>query len=59
MNTERKKVMKKNEIENNQICYCEKYGIIESVTKKEKMIYYSSYPSEHCTYKIIVDLKKK
>ena len=36
--------------------YAETYGIIEYHVKGNKMIYYTSWPMEHETYKAVVDL---
>lgn len=44
------------DMEQQELCYCEKYGILEATRKGHLMIYYSSYPLERVTYKIIVDL---
>ena len=38
------------------IRYCEQHGIIEHHVIGNKMIYYTSFPSEHMTYKAVVDL---
>jgi hypothetical protein len=43
--------------EQKALLFAEKYGIIEYKVRKDKMIYYTSYPMEHMTYKCIVDLK--
>lgn len=49
------------EMEQAQLLYSEKYGIIESIRIKNRMIYYASYPSQgqdkKITYKITVDLE--
>lgn len=36
--------------------YAERYGIIEYHVKGNEMIYYTSFPYEHVTYKTVVDL---
>ena len=38
------------------LCFAEEYGIIEYKVSKNEMIFYSSYPLEHMTYKAIVNL---
>lgn len=38
------------------LLYAEKYGVIEYCVEGNRMIYYSSYPMEHMTYKSAVDL---
>lgn len=50
------------EMEQAQLRYCEKYGIIDSQRIRNSMIYYSSYPSvsqdKAITYKVTVDLER-
>lgn len=36
--------------------YAEKYGIIEYRVIKDTMVFYTSYPSQHATYKSAVNL---
>lgn len=36
--------------------YAERYGVIEYKVAGHEMIYYSSFPMEHMTYKCVVDL---
>ena len=36
--------------------FAEKHGIIEYVVNGNKMIFYTSYPSEKATYKSVLDL---
>lgn len=36
--------------------YAERYGIIEYHVKGNEMIYYTSWPLEHSTYKAVVNL---
>lgn len=36
--------------------YAEKYGIIEYHVKGNEMIYYTSWPMEHSTYRVVVNL---
>lgn len=38
------------------IRYCERYGICEMHVVGNTMIYYTSFPMEHTTYKAVVDL---
>lgn len=38
------------------LLYAEKYGIIEYYVKGNEMIYYTSFPQEHNTYKAVVNL---
>ena len=38
------------------ILYCEKYGVIEHHVIGNTMIYYTSFPMEHMTYKAVVNL---
>lgn len=51
-----------NRMEQAQVQYCERYGIIDAQRFKNHMFYYSSYPSEgqdkSVTYKITVDLER-
>lgn len=39
------------------LIYAEKHGVIEYHVRKGKMIYYTSFPMEHMTYKATVDLE--
>lgn len=38
--------------------YAEKHGIIEYHMEGRKMVYYTSWPMEHMTYRAVVDLDK-
>lgn len=39
------------------LIYAEKHGIIEYHINKGKMVYYTSFPMEHMTYKAVVNLE--
>lgn len=50
--------MAKEEIEQAQTLYCEKYGILESTVKGAMMTYYTSHLQSRVTYKVTVDLEQ-
>ena len=42
--------------EHEALLYAEQYGIIEYHVKGNEMIYYTSWPMEHATYRAVVNL---
>ena len=38
------------------LLYAEKYGVIEYSVHDDQMVFYTSYPAEHTTYRVNVDL---
>lgn len=41
---------------NKALCYAERHGVIEYHVDGEQMIYYTSFPCEHMTYKAVINL---
>lgn len=44
-------------LEGLKTAYMERYGIVEGALKKGFLVYYTNYPSERATYKVMVNLR--
>lgn len=45
-----------NNYKNKALRYAERHGVIEYHVDGEQMVYYTSFPREHMTYKAVVNL---